>query len=132
MYIAKQGNTILMARETLEELERDLGAGVVIAEETQEEYEMYNGEYHTPQEIQALETERINNLTMTPLDFIKALESLGLSLTQINAFLDENIEIKTQLMYCNNVYCGVVKSFLPVSIGNVEITEEMIVALFEG
>ena len=41
------------------------------------------------------EEERINYLTMTPLDFIKVLQSLGLSLEQINGYLDSNIEIKT-------------------------------------
>lgn len=130
MYIAKQGDTVIMARETLEELERDLGGGVVIVEETNEEYEMYNGEYHTAEEIAQMEQERVNNLTMTPLDFIKVLQSLGLTLEQINVFLDSNIEIKTQLLYCNHVYCGVVKQFLPITINNIEITNAMVEMAF--
>lgn len=130
MYIAKQGDIVIMARETLEELERDLGGGVVIVEETDKEYEMYNGEYHTAEEIAQMEQERVNNLTMTPLDFIKVLQSLGLTLEQINVFLDSNIEIKTQLLYCNHVYCGVVKQFLPITINNIEITSAMVEAAF--
>lgn len=76
-------------------------------------------------EEQAKEQERINNLTMTPLDFIKVLQSFGLSLQKINEFLESNLEIKMQLTYCSNVYCGVVKSFLPMTIDEITITPEM-------
>ena len=76
------------------------------------------------------EQERINNLTMTPLDFIGVLQSLGLTLEQINAFLESNLNIKMQLTYCNSVYCGVVKSFLPMEVGGVTITAEMIEQAF--
>lgn len=77
------------------------------------------------QEKQAQEQERVNNLTMTPLDFIKVLQSFGLSLQKINEFLESNLEIKMQLTYCSNVYCGVVKSFLPMTIDEITITPEM-------
>lgn len=77
------------------------------------------------------EEERINYLTMTPLDFIKVLQSLGLSLEQINGYLDSNIEIKTQLQYCSNVYCGVVKQFLPIQVGNINITSELVEQAFK-
>lgn len=76
------------------------------------------------------EQERINNLTMTPLDFIGVLQSLGLSLEQINAFLESNLSIKMQLTYCNSVYCGVVKSFLPITIEGVTITPEAVEQAF--
>lgn len=69
--------------------------------------------------------ERINNLTMTPLDFIGVLVNLGLTLEQINAFLESNLNIKMQLTYCNSVYCGVVKQFLPMTIEGITITPEM-------
>lgn len=77
------------------------------------------------------EQDRINNLTMTPLDFIGVLQSLGLTLEQINAFLESNLNIKMQLTYCNSVYCGVVKQFLPITIGGIEITASMIEQIFE-
>ena len=70
----------------------------------------------TEQEQAEQKQYRINNLTMTPLDFIKVLEYFGLTLEQINAFLESNLEIKMQLTYCNLVYCGVVKQFLPIEI----------------
>lgn len=76
------------------------------------------------------EQERINNLTMTPLDFIVVLQSLGLTLEQINTFLESNLNIKMQLTYCNSVYCGVVKQFLPMEVGGVTITAEMIEQAF--
>lgn len=131
MFIAKQGEKIIIVKETMEELLQILNYNnYAIVEETDIDYQMYNGEYHTPEEIEQLEQERINNLSMTPLDFIKVLQSLGLTLEQINAFLDENIEIKTQLLYCNHVYCGVVKQFLPITIGGIEITADMIEQIF--
>lgn len=82
------------------------------------------------QEQAQKEQERINNLTMTPLDFIGVLVNLGLSLEQINAFLESNLNIKMQLTYCNSVYCGVVKSFLPMEVGGVTITAEMVEQAF--
>lgn len=133
MYIAKMNGKVFLARETMEELLQDLmSMNYAIVEETDIDYQMYDGEYRTPEEIEQLEQERINNLSMTPLDFIKVLQSLGLSLEQINAFLDSNIEIKTQLLYCNHVYCGVAKQFLPKTIGGVEITAQMIEQIFNG
>ena len=74
--------------------------------------------------------EYINNLTMTALDFIKVLQSLGLTLAQINNFLESNLEVKMQLTYCNNVYCGVVKSFVPITVEGVTITEQMVEKAF--
>lgn len=78
------------------------------------------------------EKERINNLTMTPLDFIKVLEQFGLTLVQINSFLENNLNIKMQLTYCNSVYCGVVKSFVPIEIDGITITVEMVEAAFKA
>lgn len=80
---------------------------------------------YTAEERKEQEQERINNLTMTPLDFIKVLEGFGLTLEQINNFLESNLNIKMQLTYCNSVYCGVVKGFLPIEIEGKTITPEM-------
>lgn len=84
----------------------------------------------TEEEKEQQRQDEINNLTMTPLDFIKVLMSLGLSLEQVNAFLESNLEVKMQLTYCNSVYCGVVKSFLPITIGELVITPEMVEQAF--
>lgn len=77
------------------------------------------------------EAERVNNLTMTPLDFIKVLQAFGLTLEQVNTFLESNLNIKMQLTYCNSVYCGVVKSFLPITIDGIEITAAMVEEAFK-
>lgn len=85
---------------------------------------------YTEEEKQQQRQDEINNLTMTPLDFIKVLMSLGLTLEQVNAFLETHLEVKMQLTYCNSVYCGVVKSFLPITIEGVTITPEMAEQVF--
>lgn len=126
MFIAKNNDLIILAKDTREELEEALGLMVYTSiEETDIEYQLYNGDYLTPEEVQQKKQERINNLTMTPLDFIKVLMSLGLTLEQVNGFLESNLDIKMQLTYCNSVYCGVVKSFLPITIDGITITPEM-------
>lgn len=131
MFIAKNNDLIILAKDTREELEQALDLMVYTSiEETDIEYQLYNGEYLTPEEVQQKEQERINNLTMTPLDFIGVLQSLGLSLEQINTFLENNLNIKMQLTYCNSVYCGVVKSFLPITIEGITITPEMVESAF--
>lgn len=131
MFIAKNNDLIILAKDTREELEEALQLMVYTSiEETDIEYQLYNGDYLTPEEVQQKEQERINNLTMTPLDFIGVLQSLGLTLEQINAFLESNLNIKMQLTYCNSVYCGVVKSFLPITIEGITITPEMAESAF--
>lgn len=87
---------------------------------------------YTAEEQEEQEKELVNNLAMTPLDFIKVLQQLGLTLQQINDFLESNLDIKMQLTYCNSVYCGVVKTFLPLTIAGVEITEEIIEQAFKA
>ena len=89
-------------------------------------------DYEAKQE--AKEKERVANLTMTSLDFITFLETLGLSLEAISSWLDrpENLRVKTQLTYCQNVYCGVVLQLLPLTLGDITITEDMVVQAFKA
>lgn len=101
-------------------------------------YVTHNGNYtdgtineNFEKEKKEQEAMKINMLTMTPLDFIKVLEQAGLTLEQINTFLNSNLEIKTQLQYCSNVYCGVVKQFLPLTVNEIEITSEMVEQAFK-
>lgn len=77
------------------------------------------------------EAERINMLTMTALDFITFLQEAGLTLEQINAYLETNLAVKMQLTYCQNVYCGVAKSFMPVTVGDLTITADMVEETFK-
>lgn len=80
----------------------------------------------------AKEQDRINRLTMTPLDLIKAVKTLGISDEQVEAFLNSNLAIKHELQFCQNVYCGIVKQFLPVEISEgIMLTEELVERLFK-
>ena len=104
--------------------------------ETQDKYVLDGEEYVLKDEVweekQAQkERERVNMLSMTALDFIKALQSFGLTLEQINAYLESNLAVKMQLTYCQNVYCGVVKALMPVTVGDITITADMIETVFK-
>lgn len=83
------------------------------------------------QEQAQKEAERIGNLTMTALDFITFLRQSGLTLEQIRGYLDSNIELDTQLKYCQNVYCKVACSVMPITVGNITITAEMVENAFK-
>lgn len=87
-------------------------------------------------EIKAVEPyvptpEEINNLTMTPLDFIGELQSFGLTLLQINAYLESNLTVKMQLTYCDKVYCGVAKALMPITFDGITITADMVEQAFK-
>ena len=86
------------------------------------------------QEKSEEELQNIYKLTMTALDFINFLESHNITLEEINTYLDSNLRIKMQLLYCQNVYCGVVCKLLPIEIktqnGITSITEDMIKEAF--
>ena len=78
--------------------------------------------------------ERINNLTMTALDFIGVLEKFGLDyVTQIKPFLEAHQDLDKQLKYCQNVWCGVAKQIFaePIKIGEITITSEMVEEAFK-
>lgn len=82
------------------------------------------------EELEEKEQERIDRLTMTALDFIGVLQNFGLTLAQINAYLESNLQVKMQLTYCQNVYCGVAKSLMPITLGDITITTDMIEIAF--
>ena len=87
----------------------------------------------TVAQAETLEEEiRINKLTMTPLDFIGVLQGFGLTLEQINAYLEANLEVKMQLTYCQFVYCGVAKSLMPITFEDVTITADMVETAFKA
>lgn len=86
---------------------------------------------YTEEELLEQEKERIGKLTMTPLDFINFLQQCGLTLEQIDAYLQSNLSVKMQLTYCSDVYCGVACSLMPVTIGDITITQEMVIQAFK-
>lgn len=73
----------------------------------------------------------INNLTMTALDFITFLKQAGITDEQIEAYLNANLDVKHQLQFCQNVYCGVAKALMPISVGDITITAEMVETAFK-
>lgn len=109
-----------------------------LIKENPDKYKIFNGnviaktDEEYSQEQAEKEAERINTLTMTALDFITFLEKAGLTLEQINAYLETNLAVKMQLTYCQNVYCGVAKSFMPITVGDLTITAEMVEQAFKA
>lgn len=126
-YADEKYNIDCLETDIITQQELDLHKNKVIVEDG---ILVLNPNYEKEEEEK--EKERINNLTMTPLDFIKVLEVFGLTLEQINEFLESRLDIKTQLTYCNLVYCGVVKTFLPIEIEGITITAEMVEAAFKA
>lgn len=76
------------------------------------------------------EEERINNLTMTALDFINFLKNVGLTDQNIEDYLNANLAVKHQLQFCQNVYCGVAKALMPIQFSGITITAEMVEQAF--
>lgn len=116
---------------------------IEVSEEVYNNAQQYGSNYYTysdgqiilnpnyEQEQAQKEAERVGNLTMTALDFITFLRQCGLTLEQIRAYLDSNIELDTQLKYCQNVYCKVARSVMPITVGNITITSEMVETAFK-
>lgn len=57
-------------------------------------------------EKQAKERARLDMLSMTPLDFLKALNQIGITYTTVKQIMDENPEVDMEMRYCQNVYRG--------------------------
>lgn len=133
MFIAKQGNLIVQIAHTREELESKISLySTYTIEETNIEYEEANGRFITSAEKSEEEVKKIAMLTMTALDFIGVLKTAGLTSQQIEDYLNANLEIKHQLQYCQNVYCGIVRQLAPLEVEGITITDEMVVAAFKA
>lgn len=112
MYIAKNEDLIILAKDTREELERGLVCMVYTSiEETEVEYELYNGEYLTLEEIEAKERERIGELTLTATDVERAIhKAKGMDFEDLIEFVKNSgytgIDIKSLKieLKANNFY----------------------------
>ena len=101
MWIAKNNDLIILAKDTREELEQALKFMVYdTIEETDETYELYNGEYLTQDEIEEKEQERIGNLQITKRVFMLALQQLGISYTQLKELLATNEQAQMEWELC--------------------------------
>ena len=93
MFIAKNNDLIILAKETREELEQALKFMVYTdIEETDIEYELYNGEYLTPEEIAVKERKRLDALTLTPADVERALyKAKGMDFDDLKALIAQQL-----------------------------------------
>ena len=74
MFIAKNNELIILANNNREELEQALQMMVYTSiEETDIDYQLYDGQYLTPEEIAVKKRERLDALTLTPSDVERAL-----------------------------------------------------------
>ena len=133
MYIAKQNGLIVQFNGNLELLKLATKyMPNVTYEETDKEYIMYCGQICTVEKRAELEEDFINHLTMTSLDIISMIKSLGVSDEIILQFLKNNPSIQLQLTLCKDVYCGVVRQLCPLKITEtLTLTDDMVVGFFK-
>lgn len=104
MFIAKNNDLIILAKNTREELEQALLFMVYTSiEETDIEYVLYEGNYIPKEEKEAIEKqkkqERLNNLKMTKADFWIALLDRDITKEMVKEKIelipDEKLKAKT-------------------------------------
>lgn len=93
MFIAKNNDLIVLAKDTREELEQALQMMVYTSiEETDIQHELYNGQYLTPEEIEVKERQRLDRLTLTPADVERALyKAKGMDFEDLKALIVQQI-----------------------------------------
>lgn len=91
MFIAKDGDLIILAKETREELEQALQLmNYTSIEETDVEYQLYEGQYLTPEQIAQKEQERIAQLHLTRGDVFRGLlMARQVTRAQIRALIEQ-------------------------------------------
>lgn len=89
MFIAKNNDLIILAKDTRKELEQALQFIVYTSiEETDIDYQLYNGEYLTKEEIEVKERQRLDALTLTPADVERALyKAKGMDFEDLKALI---------------------------------------------
>ena len=104
MFIAKNNDLIILAKDTREELEQALQCMVYTdIEETETNYVLFEGNYITETEKEAIEEqreqERIANLNLTKADFWIALLDGGITKAMVKEKIelipDETLKAKT-------------------------------------
>lgn len=93
MFIAKNNDLIILAKETKEELEQALKLmNYTSIEETDINYQLYGGEYLTSEEIGVKERQRLDALTLTPADVERALyNAKGMDFDDLKALIAEKM-----------------------------------------
>ena len=126
MFIAKNNDLIILASQTREELEQQLQFIVYTdIEETDFEYQLYNGEYLTVEEILEKERERKNKLFLTRADVERAIyNSKGITFDDILELVKKlpdidvkvlKIELSANHFYRGNIYVSKIGRMLGLS-----------------
>ncbi len=127
MYIAKNNNLIILAKNTKEELIEALGSHCVYdtIEYTQEDYQLLSGVWLTAKEAEAQEQERINKLSLTAADVERAIyKAKGIDFDDIVELVKDNpeidvkalkIELKANKFYRRNPYINQIGKLLGFS-----------------
>ena len=107
MWIAKNNDLIILARDTREELETALKfMNYTDIEETDIEYQLYGGEYLTPEEINERERQSIAQLSLTKREVFLALyRDKGITPEQLKAQI-QNTEALIEFEYATDYYRG--------------------------
>ena len=101
MFIAKNNDLIILAKDTREELEQALQMMVYTdIEETDIDYQLYNGQYLIPEQVAAKEAERIGNLQVTKRVFALGLQQLGITYSQLKALIATNEQAQLEWDLC--------------------------------
>ena len=93
MFIAKNKDLIIFASQTREKLEQQLQFMVYTSiEETDFEYELYNGEYLTVEEIEIKKRQRLDEMSLTPADVERALyKAKGMDFTDLKELINQSM-----------------------------------------
>lgn len=93
MFIAKNEDLIIFASQTREKLEQQLQFMVYTSiEETDVDYILYNGQYLTQDEIDVLERQRKDQMTLTPADVERALyKAKGMDFTDLKELINQSM-----------------------------------------
>lgn len=131
MFIAKNNELIILAKDTREELEQALQMMVYTSiEETDIEYQLYGGEYLTEEEIAVKERERLDALFMTRSDFFDGfILAFNLGQVELRAIVENilnqinitDVEIKVALNNFDNALNFYRKHTLFTLLNGVEI-----------
>ena len=114
MFYIEQDNKIVLYNNTLEGLQYCLKVlpqyQDLPIQETEEGYTIVDFKLVTieeaEQETQQKEYERVMKLHMTPLDFLKALNKIGITYETVKQIMEANPEVEMEMKFCQNVYRG--------------------------
>jgi len=101
MFIVKNNELIVLAKDTQEELEQALEfINYTSIEETDIKYQLYGGQYLTEDEVVLQEKERIAKLTCTKRVFALMLQELGITYTMLKQLIATNEQAQLEWDLC--------------------------------